>query len=58
MSEAWTINTEWELLDSGTPEERACFAAIGIQAHGVWLTEGLDTLANTLRKAPRLSAYN
>jgi hypothetical protein len=58
MPVAWSINLEWESLDSGTPEERACFAAIGIQAHGVWLTEGRDALANSLRKAPRLSAYH
>jgi hypothetical protein len=58
MPIAWSINLDWESLDSGTPEERACFAAIGIQAHDVWLTEGHDALANTLRKAPRLSAYH
>jgi len=58
MSTSWSINPEWEPLDSGPPEERACFAAISIQAHGVWLTEGLDALANSVRKAPRLSAYH
>lgn len=58
MPTSWSINPEWELLDSGPPEERACFAAIGIQAHGLWLTEGLDGLANSVRKAPRLSAYH
>ncbi len=58
MSGNWAISTEWEPLDSGPPEEKACFAAIGIQAHGVWLTEGRDALANRLRKAPLLSAYH
>jgi hypothetical protein len=58
MSDNWTITAEWELLDTGPPEERACFAALGIQAHGVWLTEGRDALANRLRKAPLLSAYH
>ena len=57
MPASWSINAEWETLDSGPPEEKACFAAIGIQAHGLWLTEGLDSLANSVRKAPRLSAY-
>jgi hypothetical protein len=57
MSANWTITAEWEPLDSGSPEEKACFGAIGIQAHGVWLTEGRDGLANRLRKAPLLSAY-
>jgi hypothetical protein len=58
MPNSWSINLDWERLDSGPPEERACFAAIGIQAHGTWLTEGLDALSNSLRKAPRLSAYH
>ncbi len=58
MPGSWSITTEWEPLDSGAPEEKACFASIGIQAHSAWLTEGLDTLANSVRKAPRLSAYN
>ncbi|HEY0330454.1 MAG TPA: hypothetical protein VGC77_15325 [Rhodopseudomonas sp.] len=58
MSDAWTINAEWEPLDAGSPEERAGFASIAIQARGIWLTEGLDALSNSLRKAPRLSAYS
>jgi len=58
MSANWSINVDWETLDKGPPEERACFAALGIQAHGVWLTEGRDALANRLRNAPLLSAYS
>lgn len=58
MSANWSIDVEWEPLDSGPPEERACFAAIAIQARGVCLTEGRDALANRLRKAPLLSAYH
>jgi len=58
MPTSWSINLEWETLDSGPPEERACFAATGIQAHNQWLTEGLDLLTNSVRKAPRLSAYH
>jgi hypothetical protein len=57
MPRSWSIEAAWEALDSGEPEEKASFAAVGIQAHGHWLTEGLDGLANTVRKAPRLSAY-
>jgi hypothetical protein len=57
MSASWAVSAEWEPLDSGPPEERACFAALGIEARGVWLTEGRDALANRLRKAPLLSAY-
>jgi hypothetical protein len=40
------------------PEEQACFGALGIQLGGVWLTEGHDTLVNTVRLRPRLSAYH
>jgi Zn-dependent peptidase ImmA (M78 family) len=58
MPTNWSINLEWETLDSGPPEERACFAATSIQAHSQWLTEGLDLLTNSVRKAPRLSAYH
>jgi hypothetical protein len=58
MRKAWKIVAEWELLDEGSPEERACFAALGIEARGRWLTEGRDTLANRLRSAPLLSGYH
>jgi Zn-dependent peptidase ImmA (M78 family) len=58
MPTSWSINLEWETLDSGTPEERACFASTSIRAHNQWLTEGLDSLTNSIRKAPRLSAYH
>jgi hypothetical protein len=55
---SWTITAGWERLESGSPEERACFAAIGIQAHNIWLTEGRDAIANRLRHQPLLSAYH
>lgn len=58
MPTSWSITVEWEALDSGSPEERACFASIGVRAHNQWLTEGLDLLANSIRKSPRLSAYH
>jgi hypothetical protein len=59
MQESWTIKVDWEEpLDSGSPEERTCFAALGIRADDVWLTEGSDALANRLRQAPLLSAYH
>lgn len=58
MPASWSVRTEWEALDAGSPEERACFGALGIQAHGFWLTEGRDALANRLRQAPLLSAYH
>jgi hypothetical protein len=54
----WIIKADWETLASGPPEERACFSAVGIQAHGMWLTEGRDAIANRLRQQPLLSAYH
>src|SRR5262245_50974073 len=58
MTASFTITTDWEPLDAGLPEERACFASIGIQARGMWFTEGRDAVANRLRHAPFLSAYH
>ena len=59
MTSAWKIDVQWEQpLDEGGPDERNCFAAIGIQANDVWLTEGRDALAIRLRQAPLLSAYH
>lgn len=58
MPASWSIAAEWEPLDSGSPEERACFAALGIKAHNNWLTEGNDIVANRLRQAPLLSGYH
>lgn len=58
MPLSWTIAAEWESLDSGPPEERACFAALGINIYDHWLTEGHDILANRLRQKPLLSAYH
>lgn len=58
MTRAWKIVAAWEPLDEGSNEERSCFAALGIQAHQIWLTEGHDSLANRLRQAPLLSAYH
>lgn len=58
MSRALRIIAEWESLNEGGAEERSCFAAVGIQAHNIWLTEGRDALANRLRQSPLLSAYH
>lgn len=58
MTIAWEILADWEPLDTGSDEERACFCALGIQANDIWLTEGRDSLANRLRQAPLLSGYH
>lgn len=58
MSQNFQITAGWEVLNEGPPEERSCFAALGIHANGSWVTEGVDELANRLRQAPLLSAYH
>ena len=58
MLGTWEITAGWEALDTGSDEERACFAAVGIRAHSIWLTEGHDAIVNRLRQAPYLSAYD
>ncbi len=58
MTRPWKIVADWETLDEGSLEERSCFSALGIEANGVWLTEGRDEIANRLRQAPLLSAYH
>jgi hypothetical protein len=51
------ITADWETLNSGKPEERACFAALGIQYRDVWLTRADDGFVNRLRDKVHLSAY-
>jgi hypothetical protein len=58
MQPALNIAAEWERLDEGEPEERACFGAVGIQCNDRWLTEGLDGFVNRIRPAPLVSAYH
>ncbi|HEY8289404.1 MAG TPA: hypothetical protein VIG49_09060, partial [Acetobacteraceae bacterium] len=58
MNSALSITAEWERLDGGTAEERACFAALGIRCNNHWLTEGRDGLVNRIRAEPLLSAYH
>jgi hypothetical protein len=52
------ITADWEPLSEGEPEERACFASLGIRFDNVWLTEGRDAYVNRIRSAPLLSAYH
>lgn len=58
MSTRWTIKTDWASLDEGSPEERACFASIGIAAYGTWLTAGHDRILQSVRDTAYLSAYH
>lgn len=57
MTAPLKFSADWELLASGAQEERACFAALGICAEDVWLTEAEDQLVNTVRQKVHLSAY-
>ena len=54
---ALQIEAEWERLETGPPEERACFAALGIRIAGVWLTEAEDGFVKRVREKVHLSAY-
>lgn len=57
MPNSWSLTANWESLDTGTPEERAAYAALEIRAGGHVLTEGHDRLVERMRTAPFLSAY-
>ncbi len=52
-----SITTEWETLQAGAPEDRACFAAIGIFAGDLALTKAEDTFVGRVRESVHLSAY-
>ncbi len=58
MPKHWSIKADWALLESGSPEERAGFAALNITAYGTCLTAGHDRLLQSVREAPFLSAYH
>lgn len=58
MPKTWSINADWALLERGSPEERAGFAALSISAYGLCLTAGHDRLLQSVREAPFLSAYH
>lgn len=53
-----SITADWERLDEGTPEERACFAAVAILCNDLSLTEGRDGFVNRIRPGPLVSAYH
>jgi hypothetical protein len=57
MSRALSIEADWERLNSPVPEERACFAAIGIRYHEIWLSEAEDASVKRVRQKVYLSGY-
>lgn len=58
VSDDLAITAAWENLSEGEPEERACFASIGIRFDKTWLTEAHDSYVNRIRTAPLLSSYH
>jgi len=57
VTDTLAIEADWEVLQDGTPEERACFAAIGIRYGKLWLTQADDAFVNRVRDKVHLSAY-
>ena len=57
MTADFEIRADWEKLERGSPEERACFAAIGIRYHNLWLTEAEDAYIKSVRSQIHLSGY-
>jgi hypothetical protein len=57
VSTDFEIRADWEKLERGTPEDRACFAAIGLRYGNVWLTEAEDSFVHRVRGQVHLSAY-
>ena len=54
----FSISAAWEALGEGTPEERACFGAIGVRLNDLWLSEGHDPFVGRVRQAPLISGYH
>lgn len=57
VNDSLSIVAEWEQLEAGSPEDRACFAAIGIFLGELALTEADDAFVNRIRRKVHLSAY-
>jgi hypothetical protein len=57
MNTLLSIDADWESLSRGSPEEQACFAAIGIRYNNLWLTRAEDAFVGRLRDKVHLSAY-
>lgn len=58
MKSDLSFTSDAERLEEGTPEERACFGAIGIQFGNTYLTEGYDGFVRRVRATPLLSGYH
>lgn len=49
---------DWERLDVGSSEERACFGMLVVQLGGTLLTEGHDGFIDCFRRGPLVSGYH
>jgi hypothetical protein len=58
MQSALKFTADWEYLETGSAEERACFAAIGVLCNDRFLSEGRDGFVNRIRSGPLASAYH
>lgn len=56
MSQTFSVTAEWLSLDEGDADERATYSALGIRHGDVWLSEGRDLIANSLRSRPFVAA--
>ncbi len=52
-----SIDADWQRLDAGSPEDRACFALVGIKVDNSCLTEAENAFVGQIQKAVPLSAY-
>jgi hypothetical protein len=57
VSNQLSIETDWEHSESGAPEERATYAAVGIRCGDLYLTEAEDFFVSRIRQKVCLSAY-
>jgi hypothetical protein len=58
MNDDLNIAVEWERLEEGAPEERACFGMLTFHHGDVSLTEGLDGFIERSRRGPLVSGYH
>ncbi len=58
MQEELVISLAPEVLDEGSPEERAAFGLFTIQSQHCSLTEGFDFFLNGYRSGPLVSGYH
>jgi hypothetical protein len=57
MSDHLQLNMDWERLDEGPEEERACFGQLHIRLGKIILSEGQDGFIERTRPGPLVSGY-